>query len=129
VTGSWRGITAPCVELPRSTKEDKHMKWRVVKAEVSGPHLLDLTFKDGTRKQVDLLPLLEGPVFQPLQDPAFFARAALDPVAGTVMWPNGADIAPETLHRLPAVTKTRGGRRSPNRTLQRTSARAARPGR
>jgi len=105
------------------------MKWRVVKAKVSGPHLLDLTFKDGTRKQVDLLPLLEGPVFQPLQDPAFFARAVLDPVAGTVMWPNGADIAPETLHRLPAVTKSRGGRRSPNHTLQRTGARAARPGR
>jgi hypothetical protein len=105
------------------------MKWRVVKAEVSGPHLLDLTFKDGTRKQVDLLPLLEGPVFQPLQDPAFFARAVLDLLAGTVVWPNGADIAPEALYRLPAVTKSRGGRRSPNQTLQRTGARAARPGR
>ena len=33
MTGSWRGITAPCGELPRSTKEDKQMKWRVVKAE------------------------------------------------------------------------------------------------
>lgn len=48
------------------------MMWRIVRAEVSGPHSLDLTFKDGTRKQVNLLPLLEGPVFEPLRDPVFF---------------------------------------------------------
>jgi hypothetical protein len=71
------------------------MRWRVVRAETSGPHSLDVTFKDGTRKQVNLLPLLEGPVFEPLRDPEFFARARLDPVAGTVVWPNGADIAPK----------------------------------
>ena len=105
------------------------MKWRVVKVELCGPHSLDLTFKDGTRKQVDLLPLLEGPVFEPLRDPVFFARAVLDQLAGTVVWPNGADIAPETLYELAAETKSRGGRRSPNHTLQRPGARAARPGR
>jgi hypothetical protein len=81
------------------------MKWRVVKAAVSGAHSLDLTFNDGTRKQVDLLPLLEGPVFEPLRDPVFFARVVLDPVAGTVVWPNGADIAPEALYELPAQGK------------------------
>ena len=105
------------------------MKWRVVKAEVSGPHSLDLTFKDGARKQVDLLPLLDGPVFEPLRDPVFFAQAVLDPVAGTVVWPNGADIAPETLRELPAKAEPRVRRRSPNHALQRTGARAARPGR
>ena len=105
------------------------MKWRVVRAEASGPHSLDLTFKDGTRKQVNLLPLLEGPVFEPLRDPVFFARVMLDPVAGTVVWPNGADIAPETLYELPAETKGRVRRRSPNRALQRTGARGTRPGR
>jgi hypothetical protein len=83
------------------------MKWRVVKARASGPHSLDLTFKDGTRKQVNLLPVFEGPVFEPLRDPAFFARVALDPVAGTIVWPNGADIAPETLYELPAEAKGR----------------------
>ena len=105
------------------------MKWRVVKVEVSGPHSLDLTFKDGAQKQVDLLPLLDGPVFEPLRDPAFFALAVLDPIAGTVVWPNGADIAPETLRGLPAKAETRLRRRSPNHPLQRTGARAARPGR
>jgi Protein of unknown function (DUF2442) len=104
------------------------MKWRVVKAKVAGPHSLDLTFSDGTRKQVDLLPLLEGPVFQPLRDPVFFARVVLDPVAGTVMWPNGADIAPETLYKLATGTRRRLPRRPPNNTLQPPGARV-RPGR
>jgi hypothetical protein len=105
------------------------MKWRVVKAQASGPHSLHVTFKDGTRKQVDLLPLLKGPVFEPLRDPGFFARVMLDPVAGTVVWPNGADIAPETLYDLPPEINPRVRRRSPNHALQRTGARAARPGR
>jgi hypothetical protein len=58
---------------------------------------------DATRKTVDVGPLLEGPVFEPLRDPAFFARAVLDRVCGTVTWPNGADFAPEALHELAAV--------------------------
>ena len=105
------------------------MKWRVVKVAVSGAHSLDLTFNDGTRKQVDLLPLLEGPVFEPIRDPVFFARVVLDPVAGTVVWPNGADIAPEALYELPAQGKNRVARRSPNHSVQRTGARVARRGR
>ena len=105
------------------------MKWRIVKAHVAGPHSLDLTFSDGTQKEVDLLPLLEGPVFQPLRDPVFFARVLLDPVAGTVVWPNGADIAPETLYELATESRRRQARRSPNHTLQRSGARVARPGR
>ena len=105
------------------------MKWRIVKAEVAGRHLLDLTFKDGTRKRVDLLPLLEGPVFEPLREPVFFARAVLDPLAGTVVWPNGADIAPETLYELPEKPRRHVGRGSRNHTLQRTGVRAARAGR
>jgi hypothetical protein len=76
------------------------MKWRVVKAEACGEHSLDLTFKDGTRKRVNLCPLLDGPVFEPLLDPDYFALVELDRVAGTVIWPNGADIAPETLYEL-----------------------------
>jgi hypothetical protein len=103
------------------------MKWRVVKARVCGAHSLDLTFKDGTRKRVNLLPLLEGPVFEPLRDPKYFTRVELDPVAGTVVWPNGADIAPETLYELAPETKLSA--KSPNRAVHRTGARVARSGR
>jgi hypothetical protein len=95
------------------------MKWRVIKAEVSGPHLLDLTFKDGTRKRVNLMPLLTGPVFEPLKNPRSFAQVTLDQVPGTVVWPNGADIAPEALYELPAESNGRARRRSPNHALQR----------
>jgi len=73
----------------------------IVNAEVAGGHRLRLEFDDHTQKTVDLRPLLEGPVFEPLRDPKYFARVVVDPVCGTVVWPNGADFAPEALYDLP----------------------------
>jgi hypothetical protein len=99
------------------------MKWRVVKVKACGAHSLDLTFKDGTRKRVNLLPLLEGPVLEPLRDPKYFATVELDSVAGTVVWPNGADIAPETLYKLASETRAKAKRLPPKRGTQRTGAR------
>jgi hypothetical protein len=52
---------------------------------------------------VDASPLLSGPVFEPLKDPAYFARVTLDLVCGTVVWPNGVDLAPEALHELAGI--------------------------
>ncbi len=72
---------------------------RVIVARVIGPHALFLRFSDGAEGVVDALPLLIGPVFEPLRDSAFFQRAELDPVCGTVVWPNGADFAPEALRQ------------------------------
>jgi Protein of unknown function (DUF2442) len=63
---------------------------------------LRLTFDDGTTKQVDRRPLLEGPMFEPLRVPAYFSRVTLDAICGTVVRPNGADFAPEALHELEA---------------------------
>ena len=74
---------------------------RVDQADVCGPFLLQLVFSDGTRKCVNALPLLNGPIFEPLRDPKHFALAELDSVSGTVTWPNGADFAPEALYALP----------------------------
>ncbi len=73
---------------------------RILGAEVRGPHHLELSFSDGARAVVDVEPLLSGSVFEPLRDPGYFAQVALDPVCGTVVWPNGADFAPEALHAL-----------------------------
>jgi len=75
---------------------------RILKAQVCGPHSLRLMFSDGTRKRVNVWPLLDGPVFEPLRDPVYFARVVIDPVAGTVVWPNEADLAPEALYELEA---------------------------
>lgn len=47
-----------------------------------------------------LTPLLDGPVFLPLHDPAYFAQVKLDQECGTVIWPNGADLAPEEIYEL-----------------------------
>ncbi len=73
---------------------------RIVGAETRGSYRLWLSFNDGTRGVTDLLPLLDGPVFAPLRDPAYFAQFALDPDCGTVVWPNGADFAPEALRAM-----------------------------
>ena len=79
---------------------------RIREARVCGPHSLRLTFNDGTTKQVNVRPLLDGAIFEPLRDPAYFASVTLDSICGTVVWPNGADFAPEALHELDAENKS-----------------------
>lgn len=76
----------------------------IVSAEPCGGHLLRLSFSDGSQKTVDATPLLCGPVFEALQDPSFFAQVSVDPECRTVVWPNGADLAPEALSALSDVT-------------------------
>ena len=68
----------------------------VVRAEHRGGYRLHLVFHDGRAKTVDFASWLSGPVFEPLKDLAYFRRFFLE--GGTVTWPNGADIAPETLY-------------------------------
>ena len=67
----------------------------VTAAEYRGGFQLRLTFNNGSVKTVDFEKWLRGPVFEPLRDPEYFRRFYIE--GGTVSWPNGADIAPETL--------------------------------
>jgi hypothetical protein len=61
-------------------------------------YAVHVRFEDGTTADVDLTYLLDyGGVFEPLRDPNYFARLRADAEAGTIVWPNDADIAPETL--------------------------------
>jgi hypothetical protein len=78
---------------------------RILNATVCGPFSLDLAFNDGTRKCVNLKPLLEGPVFEPLKRRPFFDKVKLDTTCGTVCWPNGADFAPEALFALDSISE------------------------
>ena len=62
-------------------------------------HAVHVRFEDGTSADVDLSYLLDyGGVFEPLGDPEFFARLRVDDEGATIIWPNEADIAPETLY-------------------------------
>jgi hypothetical protein len=62
-------------------------------------HKVHVRFEDGTSADVDLSYLVEyGGVFEPLRDPGCFRQLRAAPEAGTIVWPNGADIAPETLY-------------------------------
>jgi hypothetical protein len=69
---------------------------RVTAVEVVPPYRLRLTFDDDVTRDVDLADDLWGPMFEPLRDPAFFARVSID--HGTVVWPNGMDLDPLVLH-------------------------------
>jgi Protein of unknown function (DUF2442) len=68
----------------------------VVRAEYRGGFKIRVLFNDGLDSTIDFSQWLSGPVFEPLKDEAYFARFFVE--GGTVTWPNGADIAPETLH-------------------------------
>ncbi len=70
----------------------------IVAVQVTGPYRLLLTFDDGTVGEVDFSEREWRGVFEPLRDPNYFASVRVDPDAGTVAWPNGADMAPEPLY-------------------------------
>ena len=68
----------------------------VTRAEYRGGYRIHVTFNDGKSGTIDFAAWLEGPIFEPLKSAEYFQRFFLD--GGTVSWPNGADIAPETLY-------------------------------
>ena len=70
----------------------------VTAVEVVEAHRLHLRFEDGAEGEVDLSGWRWHGVFEPLADPDYFRQVKLDDELGTIVWPNGADIAPETLH-------------------------------
>jgi hypothetical protein len=72
----------------------------VVEVRHIRPYILWLRFSDGAEGEVDLAPELEGEVFEPLRDAAVFAQVRVDPEVRTIVWPNGADLAPEFLKEL-----------------------------
>ena len=72
----------------------------VVEARHVRDHVLWLRFSDGLSGEVNLVGQLQGRVFEPLKDVEYFAQVRLDPELQTIAWPNGADLAPEYLHKL-----------------------------
>ena len=70
----------------------------IAAAEVVRHGVLRLTFADGLIGEVNVLARMRGPVFKDARTPEGFARVEVDDETGTVVWPGGADLAPDTLY-------------------------------
>jgi hypothetical protein len=71
----------------------------LIDATPGDDYTVHVRFEDGLTADVDLSYLLDyGGVFEPLRDLEYFGRLRADKEAGTIVWPNEADIAPETLY-------------------------------
>jgi hypothetical protein len=64
-----------------------------------GDYRLRLTFSDGYVGEVEVDPTSRARMFEPLRDPGYFRRVRVNRGAGTIVWPNGLDLAPEGLYR------------------------------
>ncbi|HVX87117.1 MAG TPA: DUF2442 domain-containing protein [Phycisphaerae bacterium] len=63
-------------------------------------HTVAITFDDDVTKLVDFAPHLQGEIFAPLLDPAYFVGFSVNPDTETITWPNGADFSPEWLYEI-----------------------------
>jgi hypothetical protein len=78
-----------------------HPIYRVLAFERVAPYTLRVKFDDGLERRIDFRPILAGELYGPLRDPTVFSQVQLDPEVQTLVWPNGADFDPATLHDWP----------------------------
>ena len=78
-----------------------HPIFRVVSFEIVGPYRIHVRFNDETTQDIDFRPVLEGELFGPLVDEVLFNQVRIDSEVHTLVWPNGADFDPATLHDWP----------------------------
>jgi hypothetical protein len=78
-----------------------HPIYRVTALEIVAPYTLRVTFDDATSQVIDFRPVLEGELYGPLRDLSLFDQVQIDPEVHTLVWPNGADFDPATLHDWP----------------------------
>ena len=74
-----------------------HILYRVTSFRLLKGYIIQVWFDDGTQQQIDFGPVLYGELWGPLRNPQLFQQVAIDPIAHTLTWPNGADFDPETL--------------------------------
>ena len=78
-----------------------HPIYRVRSFEIVSAYTLRVRFDDGVEQTVDFRPILAGKLYGPLRELEVFNRVRIDPEVETLVWPNGADFDPATLHDWP----------------------------
>ena len=78
-----------------------HPICRVVQFRIVRPYTLWVAFDDGTEQIIEFENVLAGELLGPLRDLNLFNQVAIDPEVHTLVWPNGADFDPATLHDWP----------------------------
>jgi hypothetical protein len=80
-----------------------HQIYRVHSFEIVSPYTLQIQFDDETKQTINFRPVLAGEMYGPLRDLSLFNQVHLDPEVHTLIWPNGADFDPATLHDWPEL--------------------------
>jgi len=78
-----------------------HGIYRVRSFEIVSAYKLRVRFDDNTEQTIDFWPILAGELYGPLRDPELFNQVRIDPEVYALVWPNGADFDPATLHDWP----------------------------
>jgi hypothetical protein len=78
-----------------------HLIHRVRSFQIVAPYTLRVHFDDNTEVVIDFEPVLAGELYGPLRDLTVFDQVRIDPEVKTLVWPNGADFDPATLHDWP----------------------------
>lgn len=78
-----------------------HPIYRVMAFDIVAPYTLRVQFDDNTQQTIDFQPILMGELYGPLRDLSLFNQVRIDPEVHTLVWPNGADFDPATLHDWP----------------------------
>ncbi len=81
---------------------------RIIRAEPESDFVLRVWSSTGEDGLFGAGPYLDGPIYRPLRAPDYFRHVFVDPIAGTVCWPNGAGFCPDVVHResICGTTKT-----------------------
>jgi hypothetical protein len=87
----------------------EHRTFRVIGITLVEHSTLRIRFDDDTEQTIDFTPVLEGEVYGPLRDEKMFQQVEIDPEIHTLVWPNGADFDPETLHDWPQYAASMRG--------------------
>ena len=78
-----------------------HPIYRVQTFEIVSAYILRVRFDDGTEQVINFQPVLAGELYGPLRDLSLFNQVRIDPEVHTLVWLNGADFDPATLHDWP----------------------------